>query len=162
MFSSSGSLSENQPMQRLQTFQLHFLQDCEREYVYSRITRTHSNLWNVLIIELQNFNYLIHGTNEFSKKKLTILIVWTDNFYSVLFFLQDLSHLCYNSLHLLPVAPCQSKRVTSLSIARWQTVIFVINSVHNNGHSIFVVVHTNKLSFSVMLTGEYHIESVVY
>ena len=68
-----------------------------------------------------------------------------------------------NSLHLLPVAPCQSKWLTSLSSARWQTVIFVvINSVHNNGHGIFVVVHTDKLSFSVMLTGEYHIESVVY
>ena len=67
-----------------------------------------------------------------------------------------------NSLYLLPVALCQSKRLTSLSIARWQTVIFVINSVHNNGHGIFVVVHMDKLSFSFMLTGEYHIESVVY
>ena len=38
MFSNSGSLSEYQPMQRLQTFQLDFLQDCEREYVYSRIS----------------------------------------------------------------------------------------------------------------------------
>ena len=72
VFSSSGSLPEKQPMQRLQTFQLYFLQDCEREYVYSRSTYTHSNLWNVLIIGLQEFNYLIHGTNEFSKK-LTIL-----------------------------------------------------------------------------------------
>ena len=42
-------------------------------------------------------------------------------------------------------------------------VIFVVsNSVHINGHGIFVVVHTAQLSFSVMLTGEYHIESVVY
>ena len=53
--------------------------------MYSRITRTRSNLWNVLIIGLQDFNYLIHGTNEFSKK-LTILIVRTGNFYSVLFY----------------------------------------------------------------------------
>ena len=66
-----------------------------------------------------------------------------------------------NFLYLLPVALCQSKRLTSLSIARWQTAIFVINSVHNNGHGIFVVVHMDKLSFSFMLTGEYHIESVL-
>ena len=27
----------------------------------------YSNLWNVLIIGTLNFNYLIHGTNEFLK-----------------------------------------------------------------------------------------------
>ena len=60
----------------------------------------------------------------------------------------------------------------------------VINTVHNNGHgesvcfvssfsvlivllvvaAIFVVVHTDarSKSFSVMLTGEYRVESVIY
>ena len=126
--------------------------------MYSRITRIRSNLWNVLIIGLQDFNYLIHGTNEFSKTNSSNGQFLLGFILSCKIFLTCAT----NYLHLLPVAPCQSKRLTSLSIARWQTVIFAINSVHNNGHGIYVVVHTDKLSFSVMLTGEYHIESVLY
>ena len=49
----------------------------------------HSNLWNILIIGTQGVNYLIlsNSWNEsiLTKKKLTILIVRTGKFYSVLF-----------------------------------------------------------------------------
>ena len=86
------------------------------------------------------------------RKKMTILIIQTGNFYSVLFSqnfracatatpgnLQ--STLTEGDRCHLPVDPCQSKRLTSLGNARWQTVV---------------------LLFSVMLTSEYHVESVVY
>ena len=48
---------------------------------------TRSNLWNVLIIEMQDFSHLIcsNSWNERIFEKLTILIVGTGNFYSVLF-----------------------------------------------------------------------------
>ena len=69
--------------------------------------------------------------NEFSKK-LTILIVPTGKFYSVFFFflLHNLSCLCYQlltpgNLRCPPVALCESKRVTSLGIARWHTVVLL-------------------------------------
>ena len=41
VLSSSGSLSEHQPVQRLQTFEFHYLQDCGREY--SRISASSAN-----------------------------------------------------------------------------------------------------------------------
>ena len=113
-------------MQRLQTFQLYFLQDYEREYVYSRITRTRSNLWNVLIIGLQDFNYLIHGTNEFSKKKTDHSNSSNRQFLLGFILSCKIFFTCAtNSLYLLPVAPCQSRRLTSLSIARWQSFLLL-------------------------------------
>ena len=73
--------------------------------------------------------------NEFSKK-LSILIVPTGKFYSVFFFLllHNLSGLCYQlltpgNLRCLPVAPCESKWVTSLGITRWQTVV-LLSTLH--------------------------------
>ena len=87
----------------------------------------------------------------------------------------------------LPVAPCQSKQLTFLGIARWQTVVLllsmlcIIMATVNLSFSslsvlivllvvaaIFVAVHTDgqsKVSFrfqSCLLIGEYRIESAVY
>ena len=71
-------------------------------------------------------------------KKLTILIVQMSNFY-----LHNLSRSCYQLLtpgnlqsaltegdcHCLPVAPYQSKWLTSLGIARWQTVVLLLSTL---------------------------------
>ena len=74
------------------------------------------------------------------------------NFYSVLFppaqsfslvlptryVLNLQSTLTEGDRRHLPVAPCQSKRLTvALGIAKWQTV--VINAKHNIGHGKFVL-----------------------
>ena len=54
---------------------------------------TRSNLWNILIIGMQDFNYLI-CSNSWNEWILTILIVQTGNIYSVLFPLHNLSFSC--------------------------------------------------------------------
>ena len=61
---------------------------------------TRSNLWNVLIIGMQDFNYLI-PSKSWNKEKTEIPIVRTGNFYSVLLSPANLSLArATNSLHL--------------------------------------------------------------
>ena len=64
------------------------------------LLRTCCNSWNVLIIGMQDFNYLICSSllNEWISKKLTILIVQMGNFYSVLFSPAKSSRLRYQLL----------------------------------------------------------------
>ena len=77
-------------------------------------------------------------------EKIDILIIWTGNLYLVLFSPANLSPSCYQLLMAgnlqsaltegdrchLPVAPCQNKQLTFLSIARWQTVVLLLSMLH--------------------------------
>ena len=94
---------------------------------------------------------------------MTILIIRTGNFYSVLFppaqsfslvlptryALNLQSALTEGDRRHLPVAPCPSKQLTvALGIAKWQTV--VINAMHNIGHGKFVLL-VSRFFFSIIL-----------
>ena len=86
-------------------------------------------------------------------------MVRTSNFY-----LHDLSRSCYQLLtpvnlqsaltegdrRRLPVAPYQSKELTSLGIARWQTVIINATLTHNNVHGESVLL-VSSLSLLIVL-----------
>ena len=78
LLSSSGSLSEHQPVQRLQTLQFHSLQDCEREF--SRISAGSENQLmgqsvrlNIALyhhyesVELERECFCCYGNDKFRK-----------------------------------------------------------------------------------------------